>query len=228
MKKFLSFFAFLIVCSGILLVSSCSEDSEDVDQDRIYSFFRFSFDESTNKTTAEARFSFGDLAGTSLTLTSGSAVMCNDVPLIQASELGRTVYKTEFTGKVDSGEFSWTDTEGKTFVNIVTIPDSIDYPANFTEIDKSASYDLAWEGSAVKAGEDVRFWIGNLLNIFIQASNGATVVTLPQNRLENTGTGSVDVELYRVDFTANVAEKTSAGGSSDGVYSAGRKSITIK
>jgi hypothetical protein len=228
MRKFISFFAFVFVCSGILFTSSCSEDSEDVDQDRIYSFFQYSYDASTNKTTAEARFSFGNLAGTALTLTSGSAVMCNDIPLIQTSQLGRTIYKTEFTGKVSSGKFSWTDTEGKTFVNTITIPTSIDYPTNFTEIDQSASYDLTWLGDAVIAGEAVRFTIGTDLLPYTQSINGATVVTLPKSRLEKIGKGAIDVELKRVDATLSISEKTSAGGSSEGIYTTGKKSITIK
>lgn len=228
MKKVSSFIAFILICFAILFTSSCDEESEDVNQDEIYSFFKFSYNASTDKTTAYARFTFGNFFGTRLVLSSGSAVMCNDKPLIQTTEAGFAVYTTEFDGKVDSGKFSWTDTEGKVFNNTVTIPDAIAYPANFTEIDQSASFDLTWEGSAVEAGEDVRLLLGADLVPYTQANLGATAVTLPKARLEKVGKGSVDAELFRVDFTLSVAEKTSAGGSSDGIYTAGVKSITIK
>ena len=134
MKKI--FTSLVIVVLGIsmsLLIGCGSESADDVAQDRIYTYYRFSYDAATNTTTAQARFTFGNATGTRLTLGSNSNVTCNGQPLSQTTELiNQTLYEATFTGLVTSGEFKWTDNDGKLFTNTIDIPESIDYPANLT------------------------------------------------------------------------------------------------
>lgn len=222
--------AVLCVCAGLgmTLLSSCgSESADDVAQDRIYTFFRFIYDAKDNTTTAEARFTFGNLTGTRLTLGTNSSITCNGQPLTQATELVTLPYYTaEFSGKVTSGEFIWTDNDGLSFTNTITIADSLDYPDGLTTIDRSSSFDLEWKGVAVNPSEDVRCII-NSVNVFTQAINGSTVVTLPTSRLSNIAAGTANFDLNRVK-NVQLAQKTDAGGFGEGVYKAGEKAITLQ
>ena len=228
MKRIL--LTFLCVSIGIslsLLVGCGSESADDVVQDRIYTYYRFSYDAATNTTTAQARFTFGSLAGTRLTLGSNSNITCNGQPLTQTTELlNQTLYEGSFTGSVASGEFKWTDNDGKVFINTVDIPTSIDYPTGLTTIDRSASVDLEWQGDPVSPSEDVRCIINNV-HVFSQAFNNATTVTLTTSRLQNISAGVANMELNRVK-NSQLAQKTAAGGLAEGVYRAGEKAITLQ
>ena len=228
MKKLFRNALHLFLGLSLLNLIGCgSESSEDVVQDRIYTAYRFIYDAGTNTTTAEARFTFGNLTGTRLELSTNSSITCNGQTLTQTSELlNLALYQAEFSGKVTSGEFIWTDNDGNAFTNTINLPDSIDYPDGLTQIDRSASYDLAWKGEAVGPSEDVRCII-NDVNLFTQAINGATKVTLPTSRLSNIAAGTANFNLNRV-LNVQLAEKTSAGGFAEGVYKAGEKAITLQ
>jgi len=228
MKKRLSSIFCLLLGAGMTFLFSCgSESSEDVAQDRIYTFYRLIYDATTNTTTAEARFTFGSLTGTRLTLSNNSNVTCNGQPMTQTTELiNQTLYQAEFTGNVTNGEFIWVDNDGNTFTNTLTIPESIDYPNGLTEIDRSVSFDLTWQGAAVAPSEDVRCII-NDVHIFTQAINNATTVSLPTSRLQNIGAGTANFDLNRVR-NIQLTERTDAGGLAEGVYKAGEKAITLR
>lgn len=218
---------FLMGLSFLFLIGCDSESSEDVAQDRIYTYYRFSYDAATNITRAEARFTFGNLTGTRLALSSNSSITCNGQTLTQTSELlNLALYEAEFSGKVSSGEFVWTDNDGNVFTNTITIPDSVDYPDGLTQIDRSASFDLEWQGASVAPSEDVRCII-NDVHIFTQAINGATKVTLSATRLSSIAAGTANFNLNRVR-NIQLAEKTDAGGLAEGVYRAGEKAITLQ
>ena len=226
-RLFITFLCISIGISMSLLVGCGSESSDDVAQDRIYTYYRFSYDAATNTTTAQARFTFGNLTGTRLTLGSNSNITCNGQPLTQTTELiNQTLYEATFSGQVNSGEFTWTDNDGNVFVNTIDIPASIDYPAGLTQIDRSASFDLTWQGDAVAVSEDVRCIINNI-HIFTQAISTSTTVTLPTSRLQNIGAGTANFELNRVR-NIQLAQKTDAGGLAEGVYRAGEKAITLQ
>lgn len=228
MKKILRGTLSVLMGLALMFAIGCdSESSEDVAQDRIYTFYRFIYDASSNTTTAEARFTFGSLTGTRLELSSNSSITCNGQPLTQTTEfINQAVYEAEFSGKVTSGEFKWTDNDGKLFTNSITIPDSLDYPDGLTEIDRSVSFDLVWQGNTVSPSEDVRCIINNI-HVFTQAINGSTTVTLPTSRLTNISAGTANFKLNRVK-NIQLTEKTDAGGLAEGVYGAGEKAITLK
>src|SRR5262245_21459177 len=76
--KLLKPIALLTILSTFMSLSSCKkEDSDDVNQDKIYAEYELFYDKNTDKTYASAVFKFSNALGTNLQLTSPSEVKFN-------------------------------------------------------------------------------------------------------------------------------------------------------
>ncbi len=207
------------VVALVVLSNSCreAEASVDVNQDRIFTYYELYYNQNTDKTTAIARFTFGDALGTPLELSTGATVTANGQSLAFKAWNN---YELELAGNVDSVTFEYTDMDGNTFRNTLNQVE-IAYPANLDTIPRNAAYDLIWQGPALQADEKVIVTVNGInegdARIFEQNSAGATNIILDKNKLEQMGQGTGTIWMDRV-YSPAIQESPSAGGTTKSKY----------
>lgn len=218
----LSFFA------TIIFVSCESEDSADVNQDRIYTDYEVFYNSNTDITWVVARFRFGNALGTILELNDPASVSFDGQEL-PYNQVFAGHYR-EFAGKIDLGAFTYTDTDGKTFVNEVPAFESIAFPDDLTSLSKSQAYSLEWEGTALSANQQVGLFIGSWVwgedAAFVQTGEGTNNLVLGINQLENLPTGTSTFYMDR-STAVDVLDGTSAGGRICGKFRASNIQVDI-
>jgi hypothetical protein len=217
------------------LVTGCGtgEDSEDVNQDRIYTDYELFYNSNDDVTHAIARFRFGGPFGTILELTSssGAKVSFNGDNLAYSTLWGG--HHREYAGNITSGSFRYTNTEGRIFVNSVPGGTTIAFPSGFdgSALSKSTAQALAWDGSALAPNDQVGIFIGTWTwgddALFWTDADGATEIVMGVNALQNLSLGSAVVFLDRWN-AVDVSQGTAVGGRIRYKYRAPNATITVE
>lgn len=220
----------LFIAAALLvgLTGCLREDSENVNQDRIWAHYELFYDGNEDITYARTTFRFGNGLGTKLELTEPSTVSFDGVQMPFRPALG--YYETSLAGFVDNGTFVFTDMDGNSFVNDATIR-AIEHPMNVPTLVHGQSVAYGWQGDAVASGETVTLIItgGNSggTQTFTTSAIGATQLVLPMNQVNQLSTGTGDALIERT-FAPEVQQATSAGGLIWGRYRAVNVPVTIE
>lgn len=219
----------IALIGGSMAFTSCNrEDSDNVNQDKIYAQYRIVYEADKGKTFARATFRFSNGTGTLLELNPPAEVKSDNVTMPWKPALA--YYESEYAGIKNSAAFSYSDHDNNTFNNTVNLTSAIAFPAIDT-IDQSMAYSLTWVGDDIQAGESVIVTIDganeNDTQIFTLASVGSTQIILDQNKLGDLGVGTATIYMERWEnYTINQA--TSAGGAVWSRYVATPQTIHIK
>ncbi|OYT17874.1 MAG: hypothetical protein B7C24_00395 [Bacteroidetes bacterium 4572_77] len=204
---------FLIGSILVLLFSCAKEESENVNQDSIYSIYELFYDIDADITTARATFRFGGPTGTLLDLSPPAVVTFNGDKLLYNSVFG--FHKKEYTGFINSGEFVYTDLDNKTFTNNTPTTNTAAFPLIDT-ISAESAFTFIWIGDPLAADETIALTINGTqqsnFEIFSSSTEGATELILPANKLQNLGVGDADWTLSRSYEKFTIDEGTSTGG----------------
>ncbi len=204
------------------------EDTGDVNQDKIWTYYEVLYNATDDRTTAFAQFRLDGETGKVLELNQDAAIRFNGQDLLFNSAYEGYVF--EFEGLVDSGTFAYQDLDAFTFENTVMPLDSIDFPAGFDTIATSQSNTLTWNGYPLAANEQVGVFIGSWSwsnnALFVQSEENATSITLAADQLANIATGPSTVYLDRWTDVP-VTEGTSKGGNVVGKYRVVKENIQI-
>jgi hypothetical protein len=203
----------VILFIAITVTRCASENSSDVNQDRIYAEYELFYNANTDKTYASVIFRFGNPSGTQLELTSPSEVTFNGdvIPFDQ----GFSYYRKEYSGNVTSGTFVFTDTEGNTFTNTVSTDRTLAFPAGLDTIHNANSYTMTWVGDSVVADEHVDLWMDgpqqNNIEYFMQNLLNTNSFVLAANKLQALGVGATNCSMER-RWEQDAVGVTGAGG----------------
>lgn len=218
----------IFVAFVFISLSSChKENSDDVNQSRIYTSYELYYNAEEDITHARASFRFGNLTGTLLELSAPSEVRFNNQPLRFNSTLA--YYDKSFAGFVQNGTFTWKNTDGTAFNNTIEIH-TIDYPALLDTIYRDASHELIWQGDSLGANEMVTLSISSDLGeaqMFSQATINSKSIILPLNKLQLLEVGEAKIWMDR-KYTPPLVEKTSAGGMITSRYSLVSRTVYLK
>ena len=206
---------FLFIAVGSLLAfTSCNkEDSDSVDQDKIYASYVLEYNSNQDVTYARSNFHFSNAFGTKLELVAPAEITVDGdiIPFKQAL----AYYEKEFNGTKLTGNFKYTDVDENVFENSVALVPSIDFDGTLDTISRSSNYMLTWVGDPVQSGEVVTVTIDgageNDTQIFTQTGVGATDINLTQNQLGNLGLEDATFYIRR-SKNVTAQEVTSAGG----------------
>jgi len=205
---------------GLILSSCNSETSDNVNQDRIYTIYELFYNANQDKTYARATFRFSNEVGTLLELSDPSMVSFNGDELTFNSVLA--YYEREYAGFVESGTFEWTDTEENVYQNTVEVH-TIDYSGTIDTIDRSSSYELAWEGDPLAEDELVTVTINGEnegdARVFTTNDIGSSSIILSKNLLGQVGQGPGTIFMDR-SYSPELLDATGAGGRRTGRYRA--------
>ncbi|MDD5571572.1 MAG: hypothetical protein PHD97_10540 [Bacteroidales bacterium] len=221
----------IIAIFGLLafLFSCKKENSEDVNQDKIYAEYEIYYDHNADKTYASAVFKFSNALGTNLQLTAPSEVKFNNDLIPYDPTFA--YYRKEYAGKIMTGTFTFKDTQGKTFTNTVNFMKTVENPTIDT-IAKANSYTYAWVGDSIIANERIDLTMScvaspAILQYFLQTTVNSKNFVLSQSQLNNLPTGLANCDLSRhCETTASAV--TSAGGKIKSKYRALNKTVYIK
>lgn len=211
--KYRTLNSFLIGLSFLFLFSSCEkENSSDVNQDRIYTAYELFYNANEDKTYARASFHFGSMTGTLLELTDSSEVRFNNDVLNFKPALA--YYEKEYAGFINSGSFTWKNTEGNVYTNSISVH-SVNCPLNIDTINRNAAFEMFWLGDSLSINESVTLTIESVLagdaQMFNQSNVNSKSIILSMNKLQLLGQGNTHLWFDRI-YSPTIQEKTSAGG----------------
>lgn len=206
-----------VVLVGFLLsligLSACHrEDSEDANQDRIYTLYELMYDANEDETTIRATFRLGGPLDSKLTLSEGSSVTFNGEEMSLNGFYA--YYQTKLTGEVLEGTFVFTDLNGTSYTNDISIS-SIDFPADMPDIVKSEAYTFDWIGNTVQDNEEVTFSIDGPQesDTYNETENqiGAGTMELTQYKTNSFSTGASILSIERSYETENLSAPSVGG-----------------
>ena len=200
----------------LLLAASCAkEDSSDVNQNKIYCDYELFYNQNEDKTHAVARFRFGGPTGTLLELTdtSGAYVTYNGDTLAYNGWYGG--HHKEYAGQIEGGSFTYTNTNGTTYVNEVPTGEAIAFPAEFDSIQKGIAETFVWEGTALSENQHVGLFVGSWTwgedALFFTDADGATDIVMGVTQKEDLALGTSTVYMDR-STAKDIDEGTLEGG----------------
>lgn len=218
----------VVLFIAVTFTSCANEDSSGVNQDRIYAEYELFYDANTDKTYASAIFRFGHASGTQLELTAPSEVKFNgDVIPFDGTF---SYYRKEYAGRITTGTFVFTDTDGNSFTNTVSSTRTIAFPAGLDTIHNTSSYSLTWIGDSIVQDERVDVWMdGPLQNnaeFFTQYLVNTNSIVLAANKLQALGLGTTTCTMERI-WEQNAVGVTGAGGKVRTKYKAVNLAIQV-
>lgn len=205
-----------------LLFSCTAEESASVDQTQIWTGYELFYDKNQNKTYAKAAFKFGNGLGTPLQLSEGSSVRFNNEVLPYNGVIA--MYEKIYDGFINTGTFTFEDTEGNVYTNQVPEIVEIAWPDSSITMQRGTDYVMSWIGTPLNNTEDVGSTIGSAL--FLQLNDNATSITYGGVQLNNLTVGPTIGVLDRYSLTAPT-QAPDAGGLMTAKYRAQNKAIEI-
>jgi hypothetical protein len=212
-----------------LMTTAChTENSADVNQDRIFTQYELFYNANEDITYARAWFRFGSATGTQLELTSPSQVEFEGDKLSFVKLLG--YYEKKIAGYKKSGTFKWEDTAGAAFENTVTIHE-INYGAVPDSVSRTGAFSIPWTGDPLGDTELVGAWINGEKEGDAQAAatieKGASALIIPADKMAKIGAGTGTIYMDR-RFSPELEQATSAGGTGTGIYRPKNKTVIFK
>lgn len=212
--------AFAILLPAFMFNSCKKENSDTVDQDKIWAYYEVYYDKNQDKTFARATFKFSNALGTNLQLSAPATVSFNGDVLIFQNALA--YYEKQYAGFISGGTFSYTDKNSNTFVNSISGIRPIAFPVIDT-IHTANSFTLTWVGDSLVSKESVSLWLDginqNNSEFFYQSNVTAHSFICAANQLQNLGNGNGSGWMERV-YAPTIQNATSAGGEIKGKYKA--------
>jgi hypothetical protein len=212
----------------MFVVSCDKENSDDVNQDKIYTDYELFYNKNDDKTIVVARFRFGGPTGTILELVNGAKVEFNGDELTYNGWYAGHV--KEYAGLVSSGSFEYTDVDGSIFVNATPALDTAGFQNGFDTIVKSQANTLTWNGNALAADETVGVFVGSWTwgqdALFFQDQDGATNIIMGVNQMSGLALGTSTVYKERTN-AINVSSGTSEGGRIRSKYRATNVTVQV-
>ncbi|MEM9071206.1 MAG: hypothetical protein AAGE52_22030 [Myxococcota bacterium] len=206
----LSFFCLAMDDTGC-----ASEDSANVQQDRIHTSYWLLYDAQNDTTFARAQFRLGSGVGTTLVLSDGAQVAYG------ARSMGFNElldwHETTLAGFDDAQVFSYADLDGSTFVNAFPAITPSELPTSFpATVARGTALEVEWEGPPLADGElmaAVAAHDANRLD-FVRwetRERGATSIVLSADGWNRLPPGATVLTLRRW-FEGTAEEASSVGG----------------
>ncbi|MEX0844971.1 MAG: hypothetical protein WD022_06800 [Balneolaceae bacterium] len=199
---------FLLTLSFAFLYCCDTYDSEDLNQDKIKTVYRLTYDANTNETNAKAEFRFGN---DYVEINPPASITFNSHDLEKRNAFGITWYRVLLEDSV-SGSFEYTNQNGDTFTNFALIPPFIHVES--ANLFVSSNSTVTWMGPEIEIGETV--------TVSIRGENGSysaitkeintNSIMLRAGELKQDLAGNVTVTLTR-STEPDLNETTPIGGS---------------
>ncbi len=229
MKKFVLISILLTIAAILISLSGCErENSDDVNQDRIYAYYELFYNSDQDITYARASFRFGSITGTLLQLAGHAYVKFNDDYLTFKPLLA--YYEISYPGLVAEGEFTYMDLDSNFFVNTAVLH-PVDLPETLDTLVRGHVYALPFTGDSIRANE--------VVNAFIHSSLGTDLQTYSQSNLlavqvlfaadrTLTLTPGLNTVYVRRNYSNPVQQATEAGAEIHAIWQSHVRQVFVK
>ncbi len=217
----------LLIFLVLIVPFSCrKENSEKVNQDEIWTDYTLIYSGDLNSTYARVSFKHNDANGEGLVLSNKSEIKINNES--PSFESTYRWYEKVYTGVQSSANFSYTNTDDKSFQNTVDLAPSIQLP-EIDSIFKDSTVALNWVGDAITANELIAFvLIDEALDAKLVLGSdtiGRDGVYLDKSKLALIASDSVTIHFER--WLNQEVSGTSAGGQCVGHYISSKKKVKV-
>ncbi len=204
----------LLLSSFILTISSCYtiEEADNVNQDRIATYYDTEFNATRNAMTTRLDFRFGQTP-----LRLNNPIFFEDYRLYEKSDVITGLHYKRQIHDVLEGYYQWTDETGKDYINLIELFD-FDLAHPVSNLQKGKYYDLPWQGDQIPYGN------GYFVITIQSFENGLTCVFNVGNKIEilpehltSLPTGPATLIISR-KYSEPIDEGTQAGGESTVSY----------
>ncbi len=204
------------------IFSCTTEETTSIDSTQIWTGYSVFYDKTENKTYVTASFSFKHSLNEPIVLADGSSVLFNneELPFLGVS----TGYQKVFDGFINTGTFTYIDSEGNRFVNEVPVIEEISWPEQALIMQRGTDYTLNWQGTPLNNNENVSATIGRTW--FTVLSAEATSVVYKGEELTKLQSGTYEGALYR-NCNTPAPQAPSVGGMIYTKYTAETKEIQL-
>lgn len=191
-----------VILATVLLtwvITSCTPEQIQVDQDRIYPSYELCYTLNENKTTASASFSLDSLNGVPYELKNPASIQYADETLIYSVTEG--VYAKEFVN-LKEGQFRYTNSDLNEFLTLAEMVDSIQIDSLPSTHPITSDLIISISTPALSEDEYLQFKFTDLQSgIAVSAyadniSSGNLIID--SDFLSTVGTGEVEVSTRRV------------------------------
>lgn len=218
-----------IALIGVLLFTACKrEDSMNLDQQRIYTNYQYTYNSENNTSTMMATFRLDNSGGTKVELSYPARVEFNGEGLTWKNGSGR--YQLNRSGSQIGGAFTYRDLDENVYVNDVPHIFGAELPWGITNISQNGNFFLPWQGEALRTGETIRVTIGGgdqtTSRSWTVHTAGSSHIILDQNGLMDLSVGSAEIQLER-ESSGIIQQSTLAGGRISSSYLSTKVFINI-
>jgi hypothetical protein len=220
---------FQIIMMSILFLPSCKrEESVNIDQNRIYSSYDYTYDANVNKSSMTATFRLDNSGGKKIELSYPSRVHFNGEGLAWKNAMGH--YSLNRSGNLNGGSFSFVDTDSKEFENQVSGLNSVEIPFGLNSISRSGNFFLPWVGAPLVSGETIKVTINGSgqsgSKTWTITNPGTSHVILDQFKLNGLVVGTANIQIER-EVSSYLTETGLAGGRISAQYKSRKITINI-
>ncbi len=235
--KSIAFTLRLLSLLGLLATNACAsdddasaqaQDSSFVNQDRIFTTYKFEYDGNADSTVVSAQFWFGEVKGTPLRLDTPALIAFNDERL--GYDEDSHAYQKQIPGFVDQGAFQYTNNDNRVFDNTLNPIGTTCVPDNTLELDRNRDYYLGWGNGALVDGESVEITLeaqNGTKKTFTQDAKDASSVALDNQALDDLPAGIASIKATR-KRTSAPTQATTVGGQLEIIYHQKSVHLTLK
>ena len=207
----------------IVFSISCVSDDETAVEDTndTYLDYRIIYNSDIDQTLVAAIFRKNNPLGDEVILTLDESLTFNGHPLEYEEAIPEydfepvPGYIKRFDGRMVSGEFVFTSSEGITYKNALVPTNTIDFESSFVSFSKNEDLIITWEGEALQENESVIIFIGIVdEGVLVGGSvdtEGADSFIITKDELVNFPLGTWPAEIQRTTYNG-LLEETRAGG----------------
>ncbi len=198
----------------ILFFTSCQrEESINIDQNRIYTEYSYTYDSEKSQSIMEASFRIDNNGGKRIELSYPARIAFDGENMGYRKTFGD--YQLKRTGNLNNGSFVYTDLDGNSYENNISLLRSIELPFGLTSINRNGNFFLPWTGDALQPGETISVIIdpqGEGSNrTFTTSSTGATHIVLDEFKLRQIEPGFAKIEIIREQSNSITSAPLSGG-----------------
>lgn len=224
-----SSFTLPLIALGFLLLSACKrKDSVNIDQQRIYANYEYTYDANSYQSIAEVTFRLDNSSGTKIELSDPASVRFNGEALSWKNSSGS--YRLSNSINVIGGVYSYTDLGQQTYENATAPLTYIELPYGLNSISRNGSFYLPWNGDPIKAGETVTVTISGGQQTSTQSwtinTLGASYIVLDHYKLNNLVAGNAQIQIER-QVVSGIHQSTLAGGKMTSTYLSQKWNIVV-
>ncbi len=201
----------LLLAVVLILIFSC-EKNDSGDENAIHSTYELSYNKTTDQTLVSAIFRIGEDVNTSFELEDPAFSTFNGD--ILPYNVYTKAHEKKYAGKIGSGTFLYSDSEGHTYSNTSPEIDTIGIPGNRQINNNSVDYKFRWSGSPIAENETIKLKVelNGRTNDYGASAIGSTEITIPFEHIIHMCCGSAKFTISRVYTKLSLGDSTPGGG----------------